>query len=62
MAIQMDIYLNLDLRNSLSTPDRYPLACKEIGVLLRFSYTKLPKPIQFLLFDDTLFAFCRLPL
>ncbi|KAL2922113.1 hypothetical protein RDABS01_013604 [Bienertia sinuspersici] len=54
-------YQNLGLRQSLSLSYRYSLACRELGSILRIAYSKSPKPLQSLLFEDTLIAFRLLP-
>ncbi|XP_074281758.1 F-box protein At5g52880 isoform X1 [Silene latifolia] len=62
MTNSLEKYTNLGLRDSLSIPYKYPIACKELGVILRSYYSKSPKSLQSLVFDDTLFAFHLLPL
>lgn len=57
----LERYQNLGLRESLSLSYRYPLVCKELGVILRLGFSKSPKPLQSLLFEDTIAAFRLLP-
>ncbi|XWS50427.1 hypothetical protein CRYUN_Cryun12cG0086800 [Craigia yunnanensis] len=54
-------YQKLCLGESLPTIYRYPIACKELSFILRGAYTKLPKNLQSLIFQDTLSAFRLLP-
>lgn len=62
MAGAIERYQKLRLRDALSLTYRYPMACKELGLILRLAYSKSPKPLQSLLLEDTLFAFRLLPL
>ncbi|PRQ60216.1 hypothetical protein RchiOBHm_Chr1g0378761 [Rosa chinensis] len=39
----------------------YPLVCKELSLILRGAYRKVPKNLQSLIFQDTLTAFRLLP-
>ncbi|KAL2540205.1 F-box protein [Abeliophyllum distichum] len=57
----MERYQNLNLKESLSKSHQYPLACKELGLFLRNAYSKIPKTLQSLIFQDTLSAFRLLP-
>ncbi|KAM7504829.1 hypothetical protein LguiB_003733 [Lonicera macranthoides] len=61
MAGPRDRYEKLGLTESLSRIYRYPLACKELAFILRLAYSKLPKNLQSLIFQDTLTAFRLLP-
>ncbi|KAL0299615.1 UNVERIFIED_CONTAM: F-box protein [Sesamum radiatum] len=57
----VDRYQTLRLKESLSTPFQYILACKELSFILKNAYSKFPKNLQSLIFQDTLFAFSLLP-
>ncbi|KAL0304351.1 UNVERIFIED_CONTAM: F-box protein [Sesamum radiatum] len=57
----IDRYQTLRLKESLSTPFQYILACKELSFILKNAYSKFPKNLQSLIFQDTLFAFSLLP-
>jgi len=50
-------YEQLELRIALSRKCHYVEACKELAVILRGAYSKVPKNLQALLFQDTLAAF-----
>lgn len=50
-------YEQLELRIALSRKCNYAEACKELAVILRGGYNKVPKNLQALLFQDTLAAF-----
>lgn len=50
-------YEQLELRIALSRKCNYAEACKELAVILRGGYSKVPKNLQALLFQDTLAAF-----
>lgn len=54
-------YKKLGLRESIGRIYQYALACKELSLILSLSFSKLPKNLQFLIFDDTLTAFRTLP-
>ncbi|XVF12585.1 hypothetical protein REPUB_Repub08aG0131700 [Reevesia pubescens] len=54
-------YQKLCLGESLPRIYRYPIACEELSFILRGAYTKLPKHLQSLIFQDTLSAFRLLP-
>ncbi|CAI9774159.1 unnamed protein product [Fraxinus pennsylvanica] len=54
-------YQNLNLKEALSKSHQYQLACRELGLILRNAYSKIPKALQSLIFQDTLFAFRLLP-
>eukprot|EP01018_Ginkgo_biloba_P000605 Gb_20612 [translate_table: standard] len=50
-------YEELELRVALSRKCDYREACKELAVILRGAYNKVPKNLQALMFQDTLAAF-----
>lgn len=50
-------YEQLELRIALSRKCNYAEACKELAVILRGAYSKVPKNLQALLFQDTLASF-----
>ncbi|KAL3621632.1 hypothetical protein CASFOL_036544 [Castilleja foliolosa] len=51
-------YQTLKLKESLSKPSLYLFACKELSFLLKNAYSKSPKNLQSIFFQETLFAFC----
>ncbi|KAK1366543.1 F-box domain containing protein [Heracleum sosnowskyi] len=55
-------YKTLGFRDSILKIHQYASACKELSSIIRFSFPKLPKFLQHLLFDDVVFAFRTLPL
>lgn len=57
----MDRYHKLGLQQSFSRIYQYPLACKELALILKLSYSKFPKNLQSLVFQDVLAAFRLLP-
>ncbi|KAF5731207.1 hypothetical protein HS088_TW19G00812 [Tripterygium wilfordii] len=61
MSIALHSYQKLGLREALLRIHRYPIACKELSLILRVAYNKLPKDLQCLVFQDTLAAFHLLP-
>lgn len=61
MAKEIERYQKLGLRESLHRIYRYPSACNELSFLLRGVYSKVPKNLQSLIFQDTLSAFRLLP-
>ncbi|XVE64307.1 hypothetical protein DITRI_Ditri07aG0090600 [Diplodiscus trichospermus] len=61
MSNPTERYQKLCLGESLPIVYRYPVACKELSFLLRGAYSKLPKNLQSLVFQDTLSAFRLLP-
>ncbi|XP_027159157.1 F-box protein At5g52880 [Coffea eugenioides] len=63
MGCPKERYEELKLHESLTNQScsRYPLACKELAFILRKAYSKAPKNLQSLLFQDTLDAFRLLP-
>ncbi|KAJ4955865.1 hypothetical protein NE237_012648 [Protea cynaroides] len=54
-------YLKLGLPELLSRVYDYPVACHELSFILRGAYSKVPKNLQALIFQDTLVAFRFLP-
>ncbi|KAJ6841735.1 F-box protein isoform X1 [Iris pallida] len=54
-------YSELGVSEALRRQYDYPKACEELSLILRKAYSKLPKPLQSRIFQDTLFAFRRLP-
>ncbi|CAL9008645.1 hypothetical protein Pyn_27733 [Prunus yedoensis var. nudiflora] len=61
MSKPLERYQKLGLKESLPRIHRYPLACKELSLILRGAYKKIPKNLQSLIFQDTLTAFRLLP-
>ncbi|KAK9293310.1 hypothetical protein L1049_021302 [Liquidambar formosana] len=61
MSNPIERYEKLGLKESLPRTYHYPLACKELSFILRNAYSKLPKNLQSLIFQDTLAAFRLLP-
>ncbi|KAL8095821.1 hypothetical protein AgCh_036981 [Apium graveolens] len=55
-------YKKLELQESMARFHQYPLACKELSSIIRLAFSKLPKFLQHLIFDDVVFAFRTLPL
>ena len=54
-------YQKLGYKESLEKIHRYPLACKELGFILRAAYAEFPKNLQALIVQDTITAFRLLP-
>ncbi|PHU23178.1 hypothetical protein BC332_08285 [Capsicum chinense] len=54
-------YQKLGLKHSLNQPFRYPIACDELSIIIKNAYSKLPKNLQSLIFQDSLAAFRLLP-
>ncbi|KAF3679812.1 putative 24 kDa seed maturation protein-like protein [Capsicum annuum] len=54
-------YQKLGLKHSLNQPYRYPIACDELSIIIKNAYSKLPKNLQSLIFQDSLAAFRLLP-
>lgn len=54
-------YEELEMLPSLNRRLRYAAACKELAFILRNAYSKSPKILQSLIFQDTLSAFRLLP-
>ncbi|XP_043716107.1 F-box protein At5g52880 [Telopea speciosissima] len=61
MAGAIERYQKLGLRELLSRLYDYPAACHELSFILRGAYSKVPKNLQALIFQDTLVAFRFLP-
>ncbi|GAB4826301.1 hypothetical protein Ancab_009165 [Ancistrocladus abbreviatus] len=61
MSEQLERYQKLELRDSLSLSYRYPFVCRELSLILRLAYSKVPKTLQALILEDTLTAFRLLP-
>ncbi|CAK7324827.1 unnamed protein product [Dovyalis caffra] len=61
MSDPMERYQNLGYKDALTRAHHYPIACKELSLILREAYNKLPKNLQSLIFQDTLSAFKLLP-
>lgn len=57
----MERYQKLGLKHSLNQPYRYPIACDELSIIIKNAYSKLPKNLQSLIFQDSLAAFRLLP-
>ncbi|GMP24640.1 hypothetical protein CsSME_00001836 [Camellia sinensis var. sinensis] len=62
MVAALERYEKLGIGESLPRIYQYPLACREISIILRGAYSKLPKNLQSLVFQHTLTAFRLLPL
>ncbi|KAM3319898.1 F-box protein [Capsicum chacoense] len=54
-------YQKLGLKHSLNQPYRYPIVCDELSIIIKNAYSKLPKNLQSLIFQDSLAAFRLLP-
>ncbi|KAL6533256.1 hypothetical protein OROMI_027368 [Orobanche minor] len=61
MKNPIDRYQTLKLKEALSIPSQYLFACKELSFILKNAYSKSPKNLQSLIFQETLFAFSLLP-
>ena len=57
----MERYAKLGLEKALSRACDYAAACLELSFILRGAYSKLPKNLQLVVFQDTLSAFRLLP-
>ncbi|XP_049368322.1 F-box protein At5g52880 [Solanum verrucosum] len=57
----MERYQKLGLKESLNQPYRYPITCDELSRILRNAYSRIPKNLQSLIFQDSLAAFGLLP-
>lgn len=57
----IDRYQALTIKECLSKPSQYSFVCKELSYFLKNAYSKFPKNLQSLIFQDTLFAFSLLP-
>ncbi|KAI3815795.1 hypothetical protein L1987_15477 [Smallanthus sonchifolius] len=54
-------YHKLGLQESLSRSCNYSSACRELALILKLSYSKFPKVLQSIVFQDVLTAFRLLP-
>ncbi|KAL1552803.1 F-box protein-like protein isoform X3 [Salvia divinorum] len=54
-------YQSLSIKECLSKPSQYFFACKQLNFLLKNAYSRFPKNLQSLIFEDTIFAFRLLP-
>ncbi|XP_057798575.1 F-box protein At5g52880 isoform X2 [Salvia miltiorrhiza] len=54
-------YQSLSIKECLSKRSQYSFACKQLSFLLKNAYSKFPKNLQSLIFQDTIFAFRLLP-
>ncbi|BAT94268.1 F-box protein [Vigna angularis] len=61
MTSPSERYQKLGLRESLQKCYRYSIACKELSFILREAFHQIPKSLQSIIFEDTLFAFRLLP-
>lgn len=61
MSNSTERYQKLGLKEALTRIHRYPIACKELSFIFRGAYSKLPKNVQSLIFQDSLAAFRLLP-
>ncbi|XP_042004632.1 F-box protein At5g52880-like isoform X2 [Salvia splendens] len=57
----IDRYQSLSIKECLSKPSQYFFASKQLSFLLKNAYSKFPKNLQSLIFQDTIFAFRLLP-
>ncbi|XP_052176345.1 F-box protein At5g52880 isoform X4 [Diospyros lotus] len=57
----LERYEELGIGESLPRVYQYPIACRELSLILRSAYSKLSKNLQSLIFRDTLSAFHLLP-
>ncbi|GMP24639.1 hypothetical protein CsSME_00001836 [Camellia sinensis var. sinensis] len=62
MTAALERYEKLGIGESLRRIYQYPIACREISIILIGAYSKLPKNLQSLVFQHTLTAFRLLPL
>ncbi|THG04997.1 hypothetical protein TEA_024189 [Camellia sinensis var. sinensis] len=62
MTAALERYEKLGIGESLPRIYQYPIACREISIILIGAYSKLPKNLQSLVFQHTLTAFRLLPL
>ncbi|OIT39261.1 PREDICTED: F-box protein At5g52880 [Nicotiana attenuata] len=60
-GLMVERYEKLGLKESLSRAYHYPIACEELSCILRNAYSKIPKNLQSLIFQDSLAAFRLLP-
>ncbi|KAL9409790.1 hypothetical protein AB3S75_048084 [Citrus x aurantiifolia] len=61
MSNSTERYQKLGLKEAVTRIHRYPIACKELSFIFRGAYSKLPKNVQSLIFQDSLAAFRLLP-
>ncbi|RDX87855.1 SPCC24B10.10c, partial [Mucuna pruriens] len=61
MSSPLERYQKLGLRESLPKTYRYPIACKELSLILREAFHQFPKYLQSIIFQDILSAFRLLP-
>ncbi|KAJ6764867.1 hypothetical protein OIU74_023693 [Salix koriyanagi] len=61
MSDQVERYQILGHKEALTRTHHYHVACKELSLILREAYNKLPKNLQSLIFQDTLSALKLLP-
>ncbi|XP_076944696.1 F-box protein At5g52880-like [Bidens hawaiensis] len=57
----MDRYQKLGLQQPLARSCNYSSACRELAFILKLSYSKFPKSLQSVVFQDLLTAFRLLP-
>ncbi|XP_050221881.1 F-box protein At5g52880 isoform X2 [Mercurialis annua] len=57
MSNSMERYQKLEFKEGLSRIHHYPSACKDLSLILREAYNKIPKNLQSVVVQDTLFAF-----
>ncbi|CAA7035363.1 unnamed protein product [Microthlaspi erraticum] len=57
----MKRYQNLMIGEALSNNHLYPFACNELSSILNLGYSRLPKDLKAVIFQDTLSAFRLLP-
>lgn len=58
----IDRYESLRLKESLAKSSHYVFACKELSFIMKNGYSKFPKNLQSLIFQDSIFAFNLLPM
>ncbi|KAJ9164244.1 hypothetical protein P3X46_023846 [Hevea brasiliensis] len=61
MSNSIESYQKLAFKEALSRNHRYSVACKDLSLILREAYHKLPENLQSVVFQDTLAAFRLLP-
>ncbi|KAJ9139818.1 hypothetical protein P3X46_030516 [Hevea brasiliensis] len=61
MSNPIERYQKLAFKHAFSRIHHYPVACKDLSLILREAYHKLPKNLQSVVFQDTLSAFRLLP-
>ncbi|EEF49027.1 conserved hypothetical protein [Ricinus communis] len=57
----MERYQKLGFKQAMSRIHHYPIACKDLSLILGEAYNELPKNLQSIVFQDTLSAFRLLP-